>query len=55
MYQATQLAYLLLFRAGVLHRSPEKWCWLARAKGGCLFDVISHGRIGGDGAGDAAV
>lgn len=55
MSQATQLAYLLLFRAGVLHRSPEKWCWLARAKGGCLFDVISHGRIGGDGVGDAAV
>lgn len=46
---------LLLLRAGVLHRSPEKWCWLDRTEGGCLFDVISHGRIGGEGAGDADV
>lgn len=46
---------LLLLRAGVLHRSPEKWCWLGRTEGGCLFDVISHGRIGGEGAGDADV
>lgn len=46
---------LLLLRAGVLHRSPEKWCWFGRTEGGCLFDVISHGRIGGEGAGDADV
>lgn len=49
------IAYLLLCRAGVLYRSPEKWCWLGRAKEGCLFDVISHGRIGGDEAGDVVV
>lgn len=46
---------LLLLRAGVLQRSPEKWCWFGRTEGGCLFDVISHGRIGGEGAGDADV